>query len=218
MSGFHRINGAPGDELAVNGIPLTPYPSDRSEHEYDPTGFEEDRKVSEQELDLPSKKQLLALYDKNRRPLLQYLSSLRIGRDQAEELIQEAFARLTKEMIKGHEIDNTEAWIVRVTRNLAIDTAKRNDRYDAIFSAITDYGLDTWADPGLNPEQEFMQEERVRKIRDAVKLLTPQQQQCFQLRAQGFHYRDIGIALGISEQRAALVVKHAAMRIAAMCR
>jgi len=49
---------------------------------------------------------------------------------------------------------------------------------------------------------------------EALKTLNPQQRQCFNMRVQGFRYKDIALALHISEQRAALVVKQVSVRLA----
>jgi RNA polymerase sigma-70 factor (ECF subfamily) len=54
-------------------------------------------------------------------------------------------------------------------------------------------------------------------MKSALEALKPKHRQCFEMRVQGFAYKDISLALGISEQRAAFVVKQVAVRLAAIC-
>ena len=62
----------------------------------------------------------------------------------------------------------------------------------------------------LTPEQR-------KQMETALSRFGPLQRQCFHLRAQGFRYKDIGLALGISTQRVALIVKQVTARLAAIC-
>jgi len=162
------------------------------------------------------RKAILALYDEFRPRLFRYMRSMRLGRDQADEVIQETFLRLTAEMLKETPIDNVEGWIVRVAHNLAIDLLKK-EQGPVFASESAAFLIENRADPSLSPEAAYSEKERTRRMTSALSSLNPQHRQCFQMRAQGLRYRDIGQALGISEQRAAFVVKQAAVRLAAMC-
>jgi len=162
------------------------------------------------------RKAILALYDEFRPRLFRYMRSMRLGRDQADEVIQETFMRLTAQMLKDTRIDNVEGWIVRVAHNLAIDLLKK-ERGPVFASESAAFLIENRADPSLSPEAAYSEKERTRRMRSALSSLNPQHRQCFQMRAQGLRYRDIGQALGISEQRAAFVVKQAAVRLAEMC-
>jgi RNA polymerase sigma-70 factor (ECF subfamily) len=164
------------------------------------------------------RKAIFTLYDEYRPRLLRYLGSLRLTRDQAEETIQETFLRLTTELAEGKEIENVQGWIVRVAHNLAIDVRKRTER-----DAVTRMDLEEMeiqhplVDPGATPFEKYQQEERLHHMEAALVTLTAQQLQCFHMRVEGFRYKDIAGALGISEQRAALVLKQVAVKLAAVC-
>jgi RNA polymerase sigma-70 factor, ECF subfamily len=160
---------------------------------------------------------ILLLYDEFRPKLLQYLHKMYLKRDVAEEIIQETFLRLTTELMEPDYIENLQGWIVRVTRNLAVDVIKKRER-DA--SRLTDFNteeLETLIDPAAGPEEALRLKEQSRRVEAALMAVTSHQRQCFNLRVQGFRYKDIGKALGISEQRAAIVVKQVAVRVAALC-
>ncbi len=162
------------------------------------------------------REQILALYDEYRPRLFRYLCSMQLGRETAEEVIQETFMRLTAALLKNTEIDNVQGWIVRVAHNLAIDTLKKTSA-GAISGEEVSYLIANRADPALNPEEAYVKKEKAAQIRIALATLKPQHRECFQMRAHGFRYKTIGQALGISEQRAAFVVKQVAVRLAALC-
>ncbi len=72
-------------------------------------------------------------------------------------------------------------------------------------------------DPAPNQEERLLKLERMRALRRALRREREQNRECFLMRAQGFRYKDIGKAMNISEQRAALIVKHVALRLAVIC-
>jgi len=59
----------------------------------------------------------------------------------------------------------------------------------------------------------LFEKEQRQAIETTLLRFTPKQQQCFHMRAEGFRYKDIGLALGISEQRAAFIVKQVIVRL-----
>ncbi len=160
---------------------------------------------------------ILGLYDEFRPRLLRYIQSMYLKRDLAEEVIQETFLRLTNELIQGNGIANVQGWIVRVAHNLAVDAIKKKEKDAAHTTDISSTRFETFVDPGEGPDETYQRKEQIRRMETALLTLNPQQRQCFNLRVQGFRYKDIAHALEISEQRAAIVVKQVAVRLAAMC-
>jgi RNA polymerase sigma-70 factor (ECF subfamily) len=160
--------------------------------------------------------QVLALYDEYRPRLFRYIRSMNLNRDQAEEVIQETFMRLTTRLLKNDDIENVPGWIVRVAHNYAVDLLKKNGR-DSPGNTDHTFTIENRVDPTPNPEEVYSRKEQIKQMEMALATLNPQQRQCFQLRAQGFGYKDIGLTFGISEQRAALIVKQVAVRLAAIC-
>ncbi|WP_213805467.1 sigma-70 family RNA polymerase sigma factor [Granulicella sp. dw_53] len=160
---------------------------------------------------------ILGLYDEFRPRLLRYIHSMYLKRDVAEEVIQETFLRLTTEFIQGNDIANVQGWIVRVAHNLVVDVIKNKERDAARTAEISSIPFETFVDPKEGPEEAYQRKEQINRMESALLTLSLQQRQCFNLRVQGFRYRDIADALGISEQRAAIVVKQVAVRLAALC-
>ena len=62
-------------------------------------------------------------------PMLHYAEQmLPHRRDRAQDVVQDAFLRLRKALLNGQEILRQDAWLYRVTRNLAIDINRREGR------------------------------------------------------------------------------------------
>jgi RNA polymerase sigma-70 factor (ECF subfamily) len=174
------------------------------------------REAAQQQLNTAVGEQILALYDEYRPRLFRYLRSMSLSRDQAEEVIQETFMRLTTQLLREEVFDNLQGWVVRVAHNFAVDVLKRKNR-DSAGDADLTFAIENRVDPTPNPEEEYSKKEQIRQMQTALSLFNEQQRRCFHLRAQGFRYKDIGMALGISEQRAAFIVKQVAVRLAAIC-
>lgn len=159
---------------------------------------------------------IMGLYDEYRPRLYRYLRTLGLGVDWADEVIQETFMRLTVKLLANDDIKNVQAWVIRVSHNLAVDVLKK-ERGEITTDETTAFLIENRADPSLNPEEVYSRSEQSIQMELALSTLKPQQRECFQMRAHGFRYKDIGVALGISEQRAAFIVKKAAVRLAAIC-
>jgi RNA polymerase sigma-70 factor, ECF subfamily len=149
--------------------------------------------------------------------MLRYVHSMYLNRDAAEELVQETFMRLTTELVEERDIENLHGWITRVTHNLAVDFIKKKEKDADRLTDLSAVDHETLVDPAATPDETYRRKEQLRRLEIALLTLNPQQRQCFNLRTQGFRYKDIADALGISEQRAAIVVKQVAIRLAALC-
>jgi RNA polymerase sigma-70 factor, ECF subfamily len=175
------------------------------------------REVGSPRVSADPREQILALYDEFRPRLFSYLSSMLLKRHHAEEVIQETFMRLTVELVEENEIVNVQGWIVRVAHNLAVDVLKKHGRDWDRMSEITSPEALNVTDPSPGPEEALLNKDQIRRMETALLRLTAQQRQAFHLRAEGFRYKDIADVLGVSEQRAAFVVKEAMIRLAAIC-
>jgi RNA polymerase sigma-70 factor, ECF subfamily len=170
-----------------------------------------------QRINADAHEQILALYKEYRPRLFKYIRSLGVKREAAEELVQETFLQLANALRQGVEIANVTGWIIRVSHHLAVDVIKEEMRDLERHREITQVELDTIIEGKATPEEILLKKEQRRQMDIALSQFNPQHRQCFYLRAQGFRYKDIGQALGISEQRAALIVKQVTHRLAVLC-
>lgn len=166
----------------------------------------------------PRESTILALYGEYRLRLYRYLRSMQLRHEEAEEIVQEAFMRLTMELQKDSEIEieNMPGWIVRVARNLAMNLLKK-ERGPVLAVETDNSALRNHADTGLTPEQSCIETEQIARMQEEFAKMKPLYRECFQMRAQGFSYTDIGLALGISKQRASFLGRQVAMQLAAVC-
>ncbi len=104
-----------------------------------------------------------------------------------------------------------------MAHDLAVDLIRRRERDANRFQEMTDVEFASVQDRVPDPEETLLEKEQREEMEAGLARMTPQQRQCFELRTEGFRYKDIGKALGISEQRAALIVKQVTIRLAAIC-
>jgi RNA polymerase sigma-70 factor (ECF subfamily) len=177
---------------------------------------DEERDIDHREFRGGAYDEIIALYREFRPKLFAYVRSLYLTRDETEDVIQETFLRLTNKLLQKVDIKNVQGWVVHAAHDLAVDVLRRRDREAERFRAQTGFEFESLQDSTSGPEEMLFEKEQRQAIETTLMRFTPQQQQCFQMRAEGFRYKDIGLALGISEQRAALIVKQVIVRLTAV--
>jgi RNA polymerase sigma-70 factor, ECF subfamily len=162
-------------------------------------------------------KEIVCLYDDLRPSLYAYLFTLGLVTSEAEEVIQEGFFRLVRDLSAGNEVRNLRGWLFRVVHNLAIDIYRDMDRGSALDVEDDLPFLREPVDPDPDPEEIFFQKEKRNRVNAAIQNLTSQQRECLLLRSKGMSYCEIGSSLGISTQRAAFLVQRCLVRLADLC-
>jgi RNA polymerase sigma-70 factor, ECF subfamily len=155
----------------------------------------------------------LELYAQYNPSLYRYLRSLGVTLDEAEDLIQEIFLRLASHLRENNNNSNLRSWLFQVAHNLSMDV-HRARRQDQSISDLDDETQDDIPDPNSNPESRYLKKEQSRRLRVAMSELTPQQRNSILLRAEGLRYWEIASVLGVSEQRAVVLVKRGLLRLA----
>ncbi len=109
----------------------------------------------------------------------------------AEDITQETFLRYFEQLRRGHVVYNAKAWLFRAAHNIALNH-------------IRDHGkLFQLEDPRIpscqfqGPTPEFSYERGNRRLEAALRQLSPQEQRCIELRAEGLLYREIADLLGV---------------------
>ncbi len=117
--------------------------------------------------------------------------------DVAEDLLQEAFLRLTTEIRAGRAPDNTRAWLYRVGANLA---TSRGRRLSAAFRGIVKI-RSTSVPPTtvFTPETSYLQREGRADLLATLADLGPDARAALLLSAEGFSGAEIAAAIGRSE-------------------
>jgi len=131
---------------------------------------------------------LAPLVEKYKRPLYSFILKMTEGREDTDEIFQETWFRALKNIHKFRH-KNFLNWLFRIAHNLVIDRARRNKRNVSMQSTTggdSDSTLeDRLAAPGISPADEAGATHLGTRIEEAVKTLSPEQQEVFMLRMYG---------------------------------
>lgn len=136
---------------------------------------------------------LTALYEAHRAELFAFLLRMTRDREDAEDLLQEAFIRLIKEARAGRQPDAVRPWLYRVAANAAISRS----RHGAVWSRLLPRLVDL-REP-VRPEGELLRAERETELHAALAELPPDGRAALLLAAQGFHGHEIAASIGRTE-------------------
>lgn len=134
---------------------------------------------------------LEAFYRDNYRIVYGYLLSLCADPDLAEDLAAEAFCKAIEHIKQYDPKYKASTWLCTIARNLFYSECRRKKRFVSLDEA-------NWiATPSAEAiHLQKAEAEQVLKLLDSV---TPEQKQVFIMRLEGMNFRDIGLALGKSE-------------------
>ena len=141
--------------------------------------------------------EIIRLFDEVRVPLLRYLSAFPLGISDAEDLIQEAFLSLFRNLQKGNHHRNPRGWLFRAAHHLALKKRQRSRRDSENGECLANVEAFVM-DPGLNPEDQVAFNQTQRRMLAVVRALPEQHRFCLYLRAEGVRYRDIAEIVGMS--------------------
>lgn len=153
------------------------------------------------------------LYSELRKPLLRYLVCLGLSRDEAQDVVQDAFLLLHRHLTAGGSQENIRGWLFRVAHNQA---RNRQNRYDRNFAAPSDGELDE-VSHDATPERAVLEKEKFQQLGKALRLLAPSERECLLLRAAGLRYREIGEVLGMATSTVSDTVERAIKKLAEKC-
>ena len=126
--------------------------------------------------------------------LHRYLSRLSDDPALAADIAQETFVRLYQ---RGSMPDDTGAWLATVANNLFRNEVQGRKRRARIMDG--ERATLVLADPPLLPDLEAEANERKTYVRAALNGIPIRDRQLLLLRYEGFSYRELAIALDISE-------------------
>lgn len=128
-----------------------------------------------------------------------YAFLIRTTRDPevAEDLLQEAFLRLTREVRANRTPDNVRAWLYRVGANLAVSRGRRiTSAFHGIARIVTTPGFDRTEDA---PEVSYISREGRADLVEALAELRPDARAALLMSSEGFSGHEIAEAVGRSD-------------------
>ncbi len=117
----------------------------------------------------------------------------------AEDVVQETMIKVWNRRNNWDAIDNIESFCLTVCRNLAVDKTR--------YMGNQTLSIETEKEPSddshhANPEEQTVQRDRIRLVRQLINQLPEKQRSCMQLRdIEGKSYKDIAAILDISEEQ-----------------
>jgi RNA polymerase sigma-70 factor, ECF subfamily len=129
----------------------------------------------------------------NREALFGFLLSLTHDADAAEDGVQEAFARLTREVQAGRTPDNVRAWLFQVGRNLVTSAGRRQQvaqRYQPRLVEVGDC---------RSAEELWLEREESARLSALMAGLDAIDRRSLVMAAMGYSGAEIGRAVGRSE-------------------
>ena len=132
-----------------------------------------------------------AAYEQFQRELCTFAVHATRDLNAAEDVVQEAYLRLHRELLTGARIDNLRGWLFRVAGNLVMSRGRRLGivkRWLAKAPKI-DSHMDT-------PEGAAIASERTRAVEAALTKLTPDARTAVLLAGRGFGIHEIAESLG----------------------
>ncbi len=140
------------------------------------------------------KRWLTATYDEYHLPIYRFIYR-RIGDvETARELTADVFQRLIQVVCGGKTVpENTRAWLYQAAHNIVIDEYRRRQHRQHL--QLDEAIIDNRADPAEEAHKKMAAE----RVRTALKLLTPEQQQVIALKFfEGFTNQEIAEITGRS--------------------
>jgi RNA polymerase sigma factor (sigma-70 family) len=142
----------------------------------------------------PFHEQFVALFDLHFQRIYRYLDRLSGEPELAQDMAQEAFVRLYQ---RGALPDAPEAWLISVAMNLFRNVKTSRSRRRRLLTLSRSEGV--LADHSPSPEQSAIADETRGRVRAAINRLPERDRRLLLLRAEGYSYRDISLALELNE-------------------
>jgi RNA polymerase sigma-70 factor (ECF subfamily) len=144
------------------------------------------------------------LYRQYHESLVRMLYRRTGDRDRAEDLAQETFARALE--APPH---NPRPWLFAVALNLVREDGRKAVRQGRRLQLLR-AELDR---PGTTPHEEFEAAERRAGVQAALERLTDRDREALLLKAEGFSYDEIAVALGLARGAVGTTLARARRRL-----
>ena len=149
---------------------------------------------------------------------------------EAEDVVQDAMLKAWERRDEWPQIGNMQAWLTQITKNIALDSARRKQRVANTISLSAHTPQPSTLNPPLGPKGRFPQKEpstltpsphdsaelndAVALLHDLITQLPPPQDDILRLRdIEGYSYRDIAAQLSLTEDQVRVYLHRARLRL-----
>lgn len=152
-----------------------------------------------------------AQYDELGPGLRRYLARLTGDFALADDLCQETFLRLFEQRLRQRHVQHIRPWLYQVAHNLAIDHLRDLGHGEWRQS---EEALEREESAAPSAEAQMLVAERHRHVRRGLSLLSANERQVLELRAEGLRYREIAKTMGLEVSTVATFLSRAVRKIA----
>ncbi len=163
---------------------------------------EDPKQIKEQEVELirslkeGDKEAFAIFFNRYKDKLYGFLVGIIRSEDKADDLVQDLFLKVWQNREMLANVDNLNAYLYSIAKNLAFDNLRRFSKETLIMEELSKLD-ETAVDP--TPADILMQKELGERIAAAVKKLPPQQQKVYMLRKEkGLQHEEIAQLLDLS--------------------
>lgn len=154
---------------------------------------------------------VLAAWDRHHDEIYAFLLDATRNPSVAEDLLQDAFIRLLREVRSSHAPEQLRAWLYRVAANLVVDRGRRLVTARRWFDRFGVPGYRVAADE--SPETKVLGDEAEQEMDHVLGGLPADARAALLLAAEGFTGREIAQAIGRSEAATRTLLCRARVRV-----
>ena len=155
---------------------------------------------SEHDIKLPGNEFVTKAYEQLRDTLYRHALLITRNASHSEELVQDAFLKLHRNVAAHRTVDNVRAWLFRVIHNAAIDLGRTTHANASLSETANARSVEDQCIGRVpSPEWIALLRERRALLAAAVERLPAVQRHCLYLRKEGLSYREISIVLSIGQ-------------------
>jgi RNA polymerase sigma-70 factor (ECF subfamily) len=133
---------------------------------------------------------LADLYAEQSPGLTRWITTITRDPAAAEDVVQEAFLRLARELAAGREPDHRAAWVAQVARNLAISRARRTGTATRMAPRLAERATED------DPAVSVIAAERAEAVHRVLATLRPVERRAVLLAAEGVGGPEIALLIG----------------------
>lgn len=150
---------------------------------------------------------LNASYEAHRAELFAFLLRMTRDREMAEDLLQDAFVRLIKEVRSGRKPEMVRPWLYRVAFNDAVSRSRRSSTLLRLMPRLVDR-----REP-VRPDGDVLRAERDTELHAALADLHADARAALLLAADGFTGREIAGLIGKTEGATRTLLSRARVQV-----
>lgn len=129
-----------------------------------------------------------------------------LDRTEAEDITQDVLLRAWERRKELSEVDSVEAWVLTVTRRLAIDRIRKSENRNVPLDEQAEMQLDN----RRTAQEQMEHEERMQQVHRLFNLLPEKQRTVLQLRdIEGKNVCEVAAIMGLTEENIKVITHRA---------